>query len=158
MTVGFSYSLVEANCSNTVNMFENGGFYIEINGDTDETVEDLSLFVTILENDTGLPIKQICKYEDDENCYLYKTDANGRSEGLFYIGNELQVGYNYTLRMSVGNVTNDCYFNVTTLRDLSYTADWTIWLKDNFIWILLVLVVAFFCMVAIGFFLNPLGN
>ena len=153
MSVAFSYSLVEFNSSDEVNMHETGGFYMQVLGDTDESVANLTTFVTIVKTDSKIPIYDICKYEDEENCYLYFTDNNGRAEGQFLVDNRLVIGNNYTLRITIGNVTSEGNFTVATMRDLSWTAEYPMWLTDNIMFIIVVLIAISIMAIVLGFFM-----
>ena len=152
MSIGLSYSLVEFNSSDEVNMYETGGFYMQVLGDTDESVSNLTAFVTIVKQDSKIPAYDICKYEDEENCYLYTTDNNGRVEGQFQVNNQLVIGNNYTLRVTIGNVTSEGNFSVVTMRDLSWTTEYPQWLTDNIMFFIMLLIVVSIVLILTGFF------
>ena len=155
MACSFAYTITAVTVSDEVNMNENGGFSVTVTNDTTtENISGLTLYTTILDA-AGVPVKQVCAYEDSENCYLWKTDASGKANGLFHVDNVLVIGQSYNLSITAGDAVDASgNFTVKTMRDLSYTADYVVWFKNNFMFIALVLGAIFFFLVVAAFLLR----
>lgn len=156
MACSFAYTLTSFNASSSVNLNENGGFSMQVANQTPaENLTGLTVYASILDNES-IPIKQLCSYEDSENCYLWTTDQNGKVNGLFKVDNRFVVGNNYTLEVTIASVTQQKNFTVLTMRDLSYTTDWVVWLKNNMYFIVLLLFGIFIVIFFAALFYNSL--
>lgn len=128
-----SYQIKSFVADNEVPYLMEGGFSMQIitsSGNTTlEPLDDLDVHVTVLHN--SVPMFTYCKYQDQNECYLWKTDQNGKVNGLFYVHSQYLVNENYTLEITIGNVTQQQNFTVVEpLSDPSYWS-FVYWVKVN---------------------------
>ena len=132
-----------------------GGFTMQVitsSGNlTLEPLDDLDVHVDVLYND--VPIFTYCKYTDDNECYLWKTDQNGKVNGLFLIHSAYLIGEQYTLEVTIGNVTQQQNFTVTeSITNPSYWQP-IYWIQANLGIFMLVVVFALLGIMSIYHFI-----
>jgi hypothetical protein len=153
MAVGMStISVSSFTATSQVNMNENGGFRMQLATDATDNISEQTVYVTILDSN-GVPVKQICAFEDSENCYLWKTDKNGKVDGFFHVDDVLVMNTNYTIEARSAGVSGAQNFTVLQPRDLSRSVDLLLWAKDNWFWIaVFAFIIAFLIGVVMLFF------
>ena len=151
MATAFPLTLVSFNASDSVNMYSDGGFTMQVTNTTNESIEGLTVYAYILDN--GVPIKQLCNYEDAQNCFLWKTDASGSVNGLFHADNTLDMARNYTLKVTIGDVTQTKDFFVDQPRSVgNLSFNLMDWIKNNWAFgVILVVVISIVLVILMWF-------
>lgn len=146
-----AYKLQNFKADSEVPYLMEGGFTMQVitsSGNTTiEPLDDLDVHVTVLYND--IPMFTYCKYQDENECYLWKTDQNGKVNGLFYVHSAYLVGETYTLEVTIGNVTQQQNFTVKEpLSDPSYWS-FIYWAQSNLGILMLIIALLFLGVLAI---------
>lgn len=153
--LSYSYELVSFNADSEVPYGLDGGFTMQVrttSGNlTLEPLDDLDVHVDVLYN--GIPLFTYCKYQDGNECYLWKTDQNGKVNGLFYIHSSYLVGEPYTLEVTIGNVTQQQIFTVA--NPVTDPSSWgpIYWVEYNLgPFLVIIIILILLCLMLYHFF------
>ena len=155
LSLSYSYDLVNFDSDTEVPYSFDGGFTMQVkttSGNTTlEPLDDLDVHVSVLYK--HIPIFTYCKYQDGNECYLWKTDQNGKVNGLFYVHSSYLIGAEYTLEVTIGNVT--VQQNFTVLDPITDPSTWgpIWWFRTNLWPVMLTILLILGFGVGIWFFI-----